>query len=209
MNVVSLDHQLGTGHDIHRQTRFQTRNARHEHADLQRLEARWWNTLFAALEDALSLPPGCLRATFLIETLPGAFQMEEILWEIRERAAGLNVGRWDKSGSATYRSYWNGSYLSTRFTGTTVKVKLAEKTVFMAIVDGVPTTYWDAVGTINLTPTPLANGTHSLKIVAKYEKTELPFQGLVLDAGAIFDIIGFGGTAVYGGVTWNVGRLWP
>ena len=81
------------------------------------------------------------------------------------------VGRWDKSSSATYRSYWNGSYLSTRFTGTTVKVKLAEKTVFMAIVDGVPTTYWDAVGTINLTPAPLANGTHSLKIVAKYEKT--------------------------------------
>jgi malate synthase len=60
------------------------------------LEARWWNTLFARLEEALTLPRGTLRATFLIETLPAAFQMEEILFEIRERAAGLNVGRWDK-----------------------------------------------------------------------------------------------------------------
>ncbi|MDH3255346.1 MAG: malate synthase [Acidobacteriota bacterium] len=60
------------------------------------LEARWWNALFRRLEGALSLPRGTLRATFLIETLPAAFQMEEILFEIRERAAGLNVGRWDK-----------------------------------------------------------------------------------------------------------------
>lgn len=94
------------------------------------------------------------------------------------------VGRWDKSNSSTYRSHWNGSYLSTKFTGTTVKVNLAEKTVFMAIVDGVPTTYWDRVGTVDLTPTPLANGTHTLKILAQHERTELPFQGLVLDAGA-------------------------
>lgn len=60
------------------------------------LEARWWNQLFSLVEEALSLPAGTLKATFLIETLPAAFQMEEILWEIRGRAAGLNVGRWDK-----------------------------------------------------------------------------------------------------------------
>jgi malate synthase len=60
------------------------------------LEARWWNRLFSLLEEALSIPDGTLRATFLIETLPAAFQMEEILWELRGRAAGLNVGRWDK-----------------------------------------------------------------------------------------------------------------
>ena len=60
------------------------------------LEARWWNRLFSLLEEALSIPAGTLKATFLIETLPAAFQMEEILWEIRGRAAGLNVGRWDK-----------------------------------------------------------------------------------------------------------------
>ena len=94
------------------------------------------------------------------------------------------VGRWDKSNSSTYRSHWNGSYLSTKFTGTTVKVKLAAPTRFIAIIDGVASNYWDASGTVNLTPTALANGTHTLKIVAKYENTELPFQGLVLDAGA-------------------------
>jgi malate synthase len=60
------------------------------------LEARYWNRLFGALEGELGLPPGCLRVTMLIETLPAAFQVEEILWELRERAAGANVGRWDK-----------------------------------------------------------------------------------------------------------------
>ncbi len=60
------------------------------------LEARWWNRLFLAVQEELGLPPGSLRATFLIETLPAAFQMEEILYELREHAAGLNVGRWDK-----------------------------------------------------------------------------------------------------------------
>lgn len=60
------------------------------------LEARWWNDLFSELEKKLSLPVPTLRATFLIETLPAAFQVEEILYEIRDHAAGLNVGRWDK-----------------------------------------------------------------------------------------------------------------
>lgn len=60
------------------------------------LEARWWNNLFSAVERALDFPEGTLRATFLIETLPATFQIEEILYEIRNHAAGLNVGRWDK-----------------------------------------------------------------------------------------------------------------
>ena len=94
------------------------------------------------------------------------------------------VGRWDKTNSTTYRSHWGGTYLSTKFTGTTVKVKLAAPTRFMAIIDGVATHHWDASGTVNLTPTPLASGTHTLKIIAKYQYVELPFQGLVLDAGA-------------------------
>jgi len=59
-------------------------------------EARWWNRLFRALEDHLGLKRSSLRVTFLIETLPASFQMEEILYEIRERACGLNGGRWDK-----------------------------------------------------------------------------------------------------------------
>ncbi len=60
------------------------------------LEARWWNNLFTALEKEMNLPVPTLRATFLIETLPATYQVEEILYEIREHAAGLNVGRWDK-----------------------------------------------------------------------------------------------------------------
>ncbi len=60
------------------------------------LEARWWNALAGAIEDQLGLARGTLRLTFLIETLPAAFQCEEILWEARERVTALNVGRWDK-----------------------------------------------------------------------------------------------------------------
>lgn len=60
------------------------------------LEARLWNDAFVLVQEKLDVPRGTLRATFLIETLPAAFQMEEILYELREHAAGLNVGRWDK-----------------------------------------------------------------------------------------------------------------
>lgn len=60
------------------------------------LEARWWNDLFTELEKKLSLSVPTLRATFLIETLPATYQVEEILYEVRDHAAGLNVGRWDK-----------------------------------------------------------------------------------------------------------------
>ncbi len=60
------------------------------------LEARWWNNLFSFLEKNCDLPQHSLRCTLLIETLPAAFQMEEILFEIKDHAAALNVGRWDK-----------------------------------------------------------------------------------------------------------------
>jgi len=58
-------------------------------------EARLWNEVFLASEQALGLPRGTVRATALIETLPAAFQMDEILWELREHSLGLNCGRWD------------------------------------------------------------------------------------------------------------------
>jgi malate synthase len=58
-------------------------------------EARWWNTLLLRVEELLGLEPGTVRTTVLIETLPAAFQMDEILFELRNRAAGLNCGRWD------------------------------------------------------------------------------------------------------------------
>ena len=59
------------------------------------LEARLWNDVFFAAEEALAIPRGSIRATALIETLPAAFEMEEILYELREHGSGLNAGRWD------------------------------------------------------------------------------------------------------------------
>ncbi|WP_111768258.1 malate synthase A [Nakamurella deserti] len=59
------------------------------------LEARMWNDLFLRAEELLGLPVGTIRATVLIETFPAAFEMEEILYELREHSAGLNAGRWD------------------------------------------------------------------------------------------------------------------
>jgi malate synthase len=59
------------------------------------LEARLWNDVFTYAEERLGLPRGAIRATVLIETFPAAFEMEEILYELREHSAGLNAGRWD------------------------------------------------------------------------------------------------------------------
>ncbi len=59
------------------------------------LEARLWNDVFLAAQEALGVPRGTIKATVLIETLPAAFQMDEILWELREHSSGLNCGRWD------------------------------------------------------------------------------------------------------------------
>ena len=59
------------------------------------LEARLWSDVIRASEEELGLRPGSARVTALIETLPAAFQMEEILYELRENSAGLNCGRWD------------------------------------------------------------------------------------------------------------------
>jgi malate synthase len=59
------------------------------------LEARLWNEVFLHAQDALGIPRGTIRATVLIETILAAFEMEEILYELREHSAGLNAGRWD------------------------------------------------------------------------------------------------------------------
>ena len=59
------------------------------------LEARIWNDVFNLAQDDLKIPRGTIRATVLIETLPAAFEMDEILYELREHSAGLNCGRWD------------------------------------------------------------------------------------------------------------------
>lgn len=59
------------------------------------LEARLWNDVFVFAQDFLSIPQGTIKATCLIETLPAAFQMHEIIYELRNHMAGLNCGRWD------------------------------------------------------------------------------------------------------------------
>jgi malate synthase len=59
------------------------------------LEAELWNDVFVAAQASLDIPQGSIRATVLIETILAAFEMEEILYELREHAAGLNAGRWD------------------------------------------------------------------------------------------------------------------
>jgi malate synthase len=59
------------------------------------LDARVWNDVFLHAEDRLGLPVGTIKATVLIETLPAAFEMDEILYELRDHSAGLNCGRWD------------------------------------------------------------------------------------------------------------------
>jgi malate synthase len=64
------------------------------------LEARLWNEVFNFSEDSLGVPRGTIRATVLIETILASFEMDEILYELREHSAGLNCGRWDYIFSA-------------------------------------------------------------------------------------------------------------
>jgi malate synthase len=59
------------------------------------LETRLWNDVFNLAQDEIGIPRGTIRATVLIETILGAFEMDEILYELREHSAGLNCGRWD------------------------------------------------------------------------------------------------------------------
>jgi malate synthase A len=67
------------------------------------LEARLWNDVFLHAQEKLGLPRGTIRATVLIETIPAAFEMDEILWELRDHSAGLNCGRWDYQFSTIKR----------------------------------------------------------------------------------------------------------
>jgi malate synthase len=71
------------------------------------LEARLWNDVFIFAQEELGIPRGSIRATVLIETILAAFEMEEILYELREHSSGLNAGRWDYIFSAikTFRAY--------------------------------------------------------------------------------------------------------
>ncbi len=63
-------------------------------------EARLWNDVFCFAQDAFGIPRGTIKATVLIETMPAAFEMDEIIYELRDHSAGLNAGRWDYIFSA-------------------------------------------------------------------------------------------------------------
>lgn len=97
----------------------------------------------------------------------------------------LYVGRWDKTNAAVYRSYWSGAYFRVNFTGTTVQLRLAAAASFYVSIDGgTDVAYSGASGTVNLAPTALAAGSHTLRVAARSETEVLQFQGLVLSSGA-------------------------
>lgn len=76
------------------------------------LEARLWNEAFTFAEKALGLPHGTIKATVLIETLPAVFEMDEILYELKDHMAGLNLGRWDYIFSFIKRLGKNPQFLT-------------------------------------------------------------------------------------------------
>jgi lysophospholipase L1-like esterase len=100
------------------------------------------------------------------------------------------VGRWDTTSSATaYTPYWAGAYYRAGFTGRTVKLKQRNTIDLWARIDNGPVRFYDDVkGTVNLTPTALSPGNHTLQVnyqvVAGSYKGDAVFQGLVLDSGA-------------------------
>jgi lysophospholipase L1-like esterase len=99
------------------------------------------------------------------------------------------IGRWDLNNSSQYSAYWGGAYVKTRFSGTTLKFKVASyggaSDYYVRIDDGAWTAYRRVTGTVNATPTPLANGVHSVVLAQGRDYDyEFNFQGFVLDSGA-------------------------
>jgi lysophospholipase L1-like esterase len=99
------------------------------------------------------------------------------------------VGRWDTTNPTAYVPYWAGAYLTTGFTGTTVRLNQRNTIDLYASIDGGPDVYLSNVsGTVNLTPTRLAAGNHTLRVsyrvVAGSYHGDAVFQGLTLDPGA-------------------------
>jgi lysophospholipase L1-like esterase len=98
-------------------------------------------------------------------------------------------GRWNTSSSTAYVSEWAGAYVLVGFTGTTVKLRQRNAIDLFASIDGgADVSYKNVSGTVNLTPTPLAAGTHRLRVsyrpVAGSYHGDAVFQGVILDAGA-------------------------
>jgi lysophospholipase L1-like esterase len=99
------------------------------------------------------------------------------------------VGRWDTSNPGAYVPYWAGAYLTTGFTGTTVRLRQRNTIdLYYSIDGGADVNVTNVSGTVNLTPTPLAAGNHTLRVsyrvVAGSYHGDAVFQGLTLDSGA-------------------------
>ncbi|MGC1375187.1 MAG: GDSL-type esterase/lipase family protein, partial [Anaerolineales bacterium] len=94
------------------------------------------------------------------------------------------IGRWDTSDLSNVKSYWSGAYFRVNFTGTTLSIKLGAAVPIYVTIDSTTTYYSGANGTVNLTPSPLASGTHSLRVAARSEHDTIQFKGLVLSSGA-------------------------
>jgi len=96
------------------------------------------------------------------------------------------IGRWDRSDPALYHGYWGGVYLRARFTGTSVGIKLANRTGLVASIDNEAFRTVDGGGadTVLLNARPLKPGTHSLLVGSAGQNYEVSFQALVLDAGS-------------------------
>jgi lysophospholipase L1-like esterase len=148
--------------------------------------------------------------TFIITALLFSCSKEQI----KQKAPSLNVpdqittfslagqigdtnisyfGRWDFSNAAQYLSYWGGAYARVKFTGTTAKIKVGNTSNFYAKIDnGSWTSFIGASGTINLTPTPLASGTHTVTVAqGKDYDYVFNFQGFIFDSGATTSIPSF------------------
>jgi hypothetical protein len=94
-------------------------------------------------------------------------------------------GRWDKSSSSVYKSYWAGAYFKVNFTGTTVKLNLAgASSIIIKIDNAADVTYSNVSGIVNLTPAALAQGTHTLRVAARSQYDVIQLSSLILDNGA-------------------------
>jgi malate synthase len=97
------------------------------------LEARLWNDVFGFAASYIQFPYGLIRATVLIETIPAAFQMEEILYELRDHSAGLNCGRWDYIFSYIKKLRASDKYIMPDRTDVTMTVPFMEAYVKLLI----------------------------------------------------------------------------
>lgn len=108
----------------------------------------------------------------------------------KEKTIALNdknieyVGRWDKSDLSNYHSYWGGAYVKLKFYAKQLHVQLNAKVNLFVIIDQHPAVLFpSATGLINLTPDSLANGVHTLQMVAKFQNDEIQLGGISLNEG--------------------------